>query len=121
VLYDALIRLGYNGDVPIYRCCLSKARGLDVCEVSVTISFDPMVAWMGTIIGSEPDTTILQTAHVALTSLYESRLAATASMPITLFPICNRENRVWKQRLEAMFDLEGPHFSTGMAVMARYA
>jgi hypothetical protein len=29
VLYDALIRLGYNGDAPIYRCRLSMAHGMD--------------------------------------------------------------------------------------------
>jgi hypothetical protein len=44
---------------------------------------------MGTVIGSEPNTTIEQTAHIAQTSLCESRLAATAAMPIALFPIQN--------------------------------
>jgi hypothetical protein len=29
VLYDALIRLGYDGDAPIYRCRLSTAHGMD--------------------------------------------------------------------------------------------
>jgi hypothetical protein len=35
VLYDALIRLGYNGDAPVYHCRLSIAHNLDRCEVSV--------------------------------------------------------------------------------------
>jgi hypothetical protein len=29
VLYDALIRLGYDRDAPIYRCRLSTAHGMD--------------------------------------------------------------------------------------------
>jgi hypothetical protein len=41
VLFDALLHLGYNRDVPIYRHRLSMAHGLDVCEVSMTIPFDP--------------------------------------------------------------------------------
>jgi hypothetical protein len=41
VLYDALIRLGYNGDAQVYHCRLSMAHGLDRCEVSVMIPFDP--------------------------------------------------------------------------------
>jgi hypothetical protein len=40
-VFDALLRLGYNREVPIYCHRLSMAHGLDVCEVSVTIPFDP--------------------------------------------------------------------------------
>jgi hypothetical protein len=40
MLYDALIRLGYDGDAPVYHCRLSTAHGMDQCEVSVTIPFD---------------------------------------------------------------------------------
>jgi hypothetical protein len=29
VLYDALLHLGYNGDVPVYHDCMSMAHGLD--------------------------------------------------------------------------------------------
>jgi hypothetical protein len=28
---------------------------------------------------------------------------------------------MWKQRLEAVSNLKGPHFSVGMAAMAKYA
>jgi hypothetical protein len=51
---------------------------------------------MRTIIDSELDDTVEQTAHVALTSLCESRLAATIVMPITLFLIRNQGDPVWK-------------------------
>jgi hypothetical protein len=96
VLYDVLLHLSYNGDVPIYHCCMSMAHDLGRCEVSVMIPHNPMEPWMGTIISSKPDDTIEQTAHVALTSLCESRLATTAAMPIALFPICNQGDPVWK-------------------------
>jgi hypothetical protein len=51
VLYDTLIRVGYDGDALIYCCRLSTAHGMDQCEVSVTIPFDP--TW-----GSAASTTI---------------------------------------------------------------
>jgi hypothetical protein len=96
VLYDALLCLGYDWDVPIYRCSLSMANGLDICKASATIPLNQEDLWMGTVIDSEPDTTIEQTTHVTLTSLCE------------------------KQRLGAVSDLEDPHFSVGMAAMVLY-
>jgi hypothetical protein len=87
VLYDALIRLGYDGDALVYRCRLSIAHGMDQCEVSVTIPFDPTKPWSGSASSSEPDTGVELMAHVALTSLCEDHLAATAALPITLLLI----------------------------------
>jgi hypothetical protein len=101
VLYNAVIHLGYDGDALVYRCQLSMAHGFDRCEVSVTIPFDPMEPWSGSIISSEPDTGVEMVAHIAHTSLCEKP--------------------VWQQRLEVMSDLEGPHFHAGMTSMARYA
>jgi hypothetical protein len=72
VLYDALIRLGYDGNAPVYRCRLSMAHGMDQCEVSVTIPFDPMEPWSGSIIGSEPDIGVELMVHIALTFLCET-------------------------------------------------
>ncbi len=60
-------------------------------------------------------------AHIALTSLCEDRLTATAALPIALRSIRNQENPIWQQRLEAVSDLEGPHFHAGMTSLARYA
>jgi hypothetical protein len=84
------------------------------------IPLNQTVLWMGTVVGSELNTTVEQTTDIALTSLCVSHLATTTAMPIALFPIQNQENPVWKQRLEAMSDLEGPHFNAGMAVMTKY-
>jgi hypothetical protein len=63
------------------------AYGMDQCEVSMMIPFNPMESWSGSIIGSEPDTGIELMAHMALTSLCEDRLVATAALPIALLPI----------------------------------
>jgi hypothetical protein len=120
VLYDALIRLGYDGDAPVYRYRLSRVHDLDRCKVSVTIPFEPTRPWSGSVIGSEPDTSIEMMAHIALTSLCEDRLTATAALPITLLLIQDQENPIWQQRLAAVSDLKGPHFHAGMTSLARY-
>jgi hypothetical protein len=121
VLYNALHQLSYDGDAPVYRGRMSMAHGQDKCEVNVVIPLNPLEPWMATIIRGELDETVEQTAQVTLTSLCETRLADTATMPITLFPICNQEDPVWKQRLEAVSNPEGPHFHTGMTALAGYA
>jgi hypothetical protein len=94
VLYDALIRLGYDGDALIYRCRLSVAHGLDRCKVSVTVPFDPTEPWSGSVIGSEPDTGVEMMTHITLTSLCEDRLAATTALPIALLTIGNQKNPI---------------------------
>jgi hypothetical protein len=121
VLYDALLQLGYNGDVPVYSGRMSMADGQDKCEVNVVIPLNPMEPWMATVIGVELDETIEQTAQVALTSLCETRLADTAAMLIALFLISNQEDPVWKQCHEAVSKPEGPHFHVGTAALAGYA
>jgi hypothetical protein len=121
VLYDTLLQLGYNGDVLIYRGRMSMAHGEDRCEVSMAIPLNPTKPWVATVIGVKLDETVEQTAQVTLTFLCESRLADTAAMPIVLFLIRNQEDPMWKQRLEAMSNPEGPHFHVGMATLAEYA
>jgi hypothetical protein len=73
------------------------------------------------VIGSELDTGVEMMAHITLTSLCEDRLTATVALPIALLLIRNQKNPVWQQCLEAMSDLKGPHFHTGMSSLARYA
>jgi hypothetical protein len=48
-----------------------------------------MEPWSRSIIGCEPDTGVDLMAHMALTSLCEDCLAATAALPIVLLPIQN--------------------------------
>jgi hypothetical protein len=121
VLYDALIHLGYDGDAPVYCCRLSMAHDLDRCEVSMMIPFDLTEPWSGSVIGSRHDTGVETMARIALTSLCEDRLTATAALPIALLLIRNQENPIWQQCLEAMSNLEGPHFHVEMTSLARYA
>jgi hypothetical protein len=70
VLYDTLLHLGYNGDAPVYCCCISMAHGMNGCEVSVMIPLNLVEPWMEIVIGTE--------------------LNDTAAMPITLLPIRNQ-------------------------------
>jgi hypothetical protein len=95
VLYDALLHLIYNGNVPIYRARMSMAHSMEQCEVSVTIPISLEEPWMATIISVELDNTADQMAQVALISLCGSRLADTATMPIVLFPILYRGDPMW--------------------------
>jgi hypothetical protein len=74
----------------------------------------------GSVIDSEPDTGVELMAHIALTSLCGDHLAATATLPIALLPIQDQENPMWQQRLEAMSNLKGPDFHTGMTSLDRY-
>jgi hypothetical protein len=87
----------------------------------MTIPLDPAHPWLGSIVGSEPNIGVEMMAHIALTSLCEDRLAATTTLPIVVLLIQNQENPVWQQCLEAMSDLEGPHFHAGMTSLAKYA
>jgi hypothetical protein len=55
ILYDALLHLGYNGDVPVYHGRMSMAHGQVKCEVSVTLPLSRTEPWGTTIIGVELD------------------------------------------------------------------
>jgi hypothetical protein len=95
VLYDAVIRLGYDRDAPVYCCRLSGVHDLDRCEVSVTIPFDPVEPWLGSVIGSEFETSVEMMLHIALTSLCEDRLTATAALATALLSIRDQRNPIW--------------------------
>jgi hypothetical protein len=100
VLLSTLVRLGYDGPIPLYHCHPFQAYGLNVCEVScevrVEIPFDPTAPWKGAVVGSEIDDAIEKMAHVALTSLYERSLTSTADTLIMLFPIHNQDEPEWQ-------------------------
>jgi hypothetical protein len=118
MLYNALLHLGYNGDVPVFRARLSTLHSLELCEVSVMIPINLENLWMGTVIGIEPNNTIDRTTQVALASLCGSRLADTTMMPIALFLFCFQGELTGKKRLEAISDPEGPHYHAGMVALA---
>jgi hypothetical protein len=54
VLYDALIRLGYDGDALVYHCRLSRVLDLDKCEVGMMIPFDPAEPWSRSVSAASP-------------------------------------------------------------------
>jgi hypothetical protein len=92
---------------------------MNMCKVRVEIPFNPMTLQKGAIFGSEIDDTGEKMAHVALPSLCECSLSATADIPIVLFPIRDQEDPTWQKRLKTVCDLEIPHFSAGWVVMAK--
>jgi hypothetical protein len=58
VLYDTLLHLSYNKDVPVYRGRMSIAHGLDQCKVSMTIPLNLAEPWMAIAIGVELEDTV---------------------------------------------------------------
>jgi hypothetical protein len=118
VLYGTLLRLGYNGDVPIYHAHMSMAHSMGQYEVSVTIPIRPEESWAVTVMSVELDDTVSKTTHFALASLCGSRLADTTATPLALFPFCYQGDSMWQQCFEAVPNPEGPHYHAGMAAMA---
>jgi hypothetical protein len=62
----------------------------------MTIPLNPTEPWMASVIIVKLDDTIEQITQVALTSLCESRLADTDTMPIVLFPVRYQGDPVWQ-------------------------
>jgi hypothetical protein len=120
MLYDTLLHLGHNGDIPVYRGRMSKAHGQDRCEVNMTLPLSLTEPWGTTVISVELDETVEQAAHVALTALCESRIDDTIAMQIMLFPIHEQEEPMWRQRLQDVTDPEDPHFHANMVAMTKY-
>jgi hypothetical protein len=77
--------------------------------------------WPITLLPTDTNTDVELMAHIALTSLCEDHLTATATLPITLLLIWDQENPIWQQGLEAVSNLKGPYFHTRMTLLARYA
>jgi hypothetical protein len=121
MLYDALLHIRYNGDVPVFHACMSMPHSLEQCEVSVMIPINLEDPWTATVIDIKLDDTVDQTAQVALASLCGSRLADIATTPIVLFLLCFWGEPIGQKRLEAVFNHEGPQYHTGMDALAEYA
>jgi hypothetical protein len=80
----------------------------------------PTAPWTGAIIGSEIDDAVEKMAHMALTSLCELNLTTTTTISTALFSIHDQEDPDWQQCLEAMCNIESPHFSAGWAEIDKY-
>jgi hypothetical protein len=92
VLPCTLVRLGYDGSIPVYHCRSFQAHGLMCCVVRVEIPVNPMAPWTGAVVGGDWDDAVENMAHVALTAMCEQRLADTTNTPIALFPIQDQED-----------------------------
>jgi hypothetical protein len=68
VLLYALVQLGYDESIPIYRCHPFQAHGLNYSEVWVEIPVDIMAPWTGAIIGGDMYDAIENMVHVQLTA-----------------------------------------------------
>jgi hypothetical protein len=102
------------------RSTVADCPGSMTCT-GVRIPFNPTEPWSVSVIGSKPNTGVEMMVRIALTSLCEDCLTATAALPIALLLIRDQENPAWQQCLASMSDLEGPHFHAGMTSLARYA
>jgi hypothetical protein len=72
-------------------------------------------------IGANMDDTMEKAAHMALTALCSQNLAATASTPISLYPIQDRSDPEWKARMDEVGNVFQVHYHSGWAYMAGYA
>jgi hypothetical protein len=83
---------------------------------------DPtMTAWFTMTQGDDLDDTLERAAHQALTKFYERHLPILSDIAIALFPVQNKGNTVWSERVTAVGDPELLTHHAGWALMAHYA
>jgi hypothetical protein len=104
LLWDALVQTGYGDRVPKYYAQLYEEHGLQRCEVYVDIPSHPMFSdgspWSMWAIGADMDDAMERAAHMALNALCSQNMAATAGMPISLYPIQNCSDPKWKAHMD---------------------
>jgi hypothetical protein len=104
LLWDALVQTGYGDRAPEYYGRLYEENLLQHCEVYVDILshlvFPDGSSWSTWAIGADMDDAMEKAAHMSLTALCSQNLAATAGMPISLYPIQDRSDPEWKARMD---------------------
>jgi hypothetical protein len=63
VLLCALVRLGYDGPIPVYCCHPFQAHNLNYCEVRVEIPVDPVAPCTGAVIEGDLDDAVKKMAE----------------------------------------------------------
>jgi hypothetical protein len=100
LLWDALVQTSYRDRSPEYYGRLYEQHGLQRYEIYVDIPshlvFPDGSLWSMWAIGGDMDDAMEKAAHMALTALCSQNLAATAGMPISLYPIQDRSDTEWK-------------------------
>jgi hypothetical protein len=76
--------------------------------------------WSTWAIWADMDDAMEKAAHMALTGLCLQNLAATAGTPISLYPIQDRSDLVWKARIDEVDNIFQVHYHSGWAYMAGY-
>jgi hypothetical protein len=66
------------------------------------------------------DDTLVRAAHRALMEFYEHHLPDLAGPTIALFPVQNKGNTAWSERLAAVGDPERLTYHAGWAITVRY-
>jgi hypothetical protein len=77
--------------------------------------------WSTWAIGADIYDAMDKAAHMALTTLCSQNLAATAGMPISLYPIQDRSDPEWKAHMDEVGKVFQVHYHSGWAYMAGYA
>jgi DNA-binding IclR family transcriptional regulator len=77
-----------------------------------------MTAWFTTATGDDLDDTLERVAHQDLPEFYECHLPGLAGIAIPLFPIQNKGNMAWSERLATVGDPEHSAYHTGWAFTA---
>jgi hypothetical protein len=95
MLYDTLLHLRYNRDVPVYHARMSMAHSMEQYEVIVTIPLNPAEPWMATVIGVELDNTVDQTTHFAI----RETLCGSRTLRPYLTPRACTSTQAWLQWL----------------------
>jgi hypothetical protein len=80
-----------------------------------------MTAWFTTATGDDLDDTLERVAHQALPEFCECHLPGLADTVIPLFPIQNKGNTVWSERLAAVGYPEHSTYHVGWAFTTRCA
>jgi hypothetical protein len=66
--------IGYNGQIPEYRCRPYQQHGLSCCELRVEIPINPEGPWTRMVIVGDLDEAVEKMAHLSLTAICEQRL-----------------------------------------------
>jgi hypothetical protein len=90
-------------------------------DISAHPSDPGMTAWFTMTTGDDLNDTLERATHQALMEFCECHLLGLAGTTITLFPVHNKGNTAWSERLVAVGDPERSAYHAGWAFTACYA
>jgi hypothetical protein len=124
LLRDVLHRFSH-AEAPAYHGHPYREFRHGRCEIHVDIPAHPsdlgMMAWVTTATSDDLDDTLEGVAQQALTDFCEHNLLSLTGTATAMFPVQNKGNIAWSERLAAVGDPECSSYHTGWAFTARYA